>query len=113
MLDVCTLDCNVMSDASTHEPGSECRSCPVCLVLQALQEVRPEVRAHLVAAGRELVLALRAAVASDHERGRPPDAAPDPRPDREGERRRAGVPESSDHVGAHGDSRRLRRIDIQ
>jgi hypothetical protein len=64
-----------MSDASTHEPGSECRSCPVCLVLQALQEVHPEVRTHLVAAGRELVLALRAAVASEDERNRPPGAA--------------------------------------
>jgi hypothetical protein len=103
----------MMSDASTHEPGSECRSCPVCLVLQALQEVRPEVRMHLVAAGRELVLALRAALA--------PDVAP-------GE---AGGWESSDHepanhepatpsggaaqhdVAPDGRHRRLRRIDIQ
>lgn len=101
----------MMSDASTHEPGSECRSCPVCLVLQALQEARPEVRTHLVAAGRELVLALRAALAQD--------MASD-----EGERQGAGgrgssAKEPSDnepshsHVASDGQPRRLRRIDIQ
>jgi len=34
----------------------------VCLVLRAFDDLRPEVRAHLVTAGREVLLALRAAV---------------------------------------------------
>jgi hypothetical protein len=90
-----------MSDASAHEPGSECRSCPVCLVLQALQDVRPDVRAHLAAAGRELALALRAALASDNERGRPSDMASD---------NERGRPSD---MASDNESRRLRRIDIQ
>jgi hypothetical protein len=89
-----------MSDASMHEPGSECRSCPVCLVLQALQEVRPEVRAHLVAAGRELVLALRAALA--------PDMASDVNSGSEPAPPSGGVSDM-----ASDGERRLRRIDIQ
>jgi hypothetical protein len=91
-----------MSDASTHEPGSECRSCPVCLVLQVLQEVRPEVRMHLVAAGRELVLALRAALASDDEPANKPANNGPAQPS-------GGV---SHNVASDGQHRRLRRIDI-
>jgi hypothetical protein len=103
----CTLDCNVMSDASTHEPGSECRSCPVCLVLQALQEVRPEVRTHLIAAGRELVLALRAALAAETT---PEGAGGRGSSDDELTAPSGGV---SNHVTSDGERRRLRRIDIQ
>lgn len=33
-----------MSDASAHEPSGECRSRAVSLLLQALQEIRPDVR---------------------------------------------------------------------
>jgi hypothetical protein len=88
-----------MSDASMHEPGSECRSCPVCLALQALQEVRPEVRMHLVAAGRELVLALRAALAADT----PSNSEPAP----------PSGGASDNHAASNGGHRRLRRIDIQ
>jgi hypothetical protein len=37
----------------------------VCLALRAFDDLRPEVRSHLAAAGRELLLALRAAVDGD------------------------------------------------
>jgi hypothetical protein len=90
-----------MSDASSHEPGGVCRSCPVCIVLQALQEVHPDVRAHLAAAGRELVLALRAAATSYGESGTSSDVAQD------NERERPSG------AASDGDPRRLRRIDIQ
>lgn len=45
--------------------------CPICVVLQALSTSRPEVTRHLVAASRELSLALRAILddhAETHER---------------------------------------------
>lgn len=90
-----------MSDASSHVPGGVCRSCPLCLVLQALQEVHPDVRAHLTAAGRELMLALRAAVVSYDESGTSSDVAQD------------NQPEQRSDVSSDGDPGRLRRIDIQ
>lgn len=40
----------------------ECVLCPVCVFLQALTSTRPEVTEHLLAAGRELTLALKAVV---------------------------------------------------
>lgn len=101
-----------MSDASSHEPGGECRSCPVCLVLQVLQEVRPEVRTHLVAAGRELALALRAAVASDSEGGRPSDVASDSERGRPSDVASDSERRAPSDVAPAGESRRLRRIDI-
>jgi hypothetical protein len=48
-----------------HPPvggGAECLACPVCVLLQAVSSVRPEVVQHLAAAGRELTLALAALV---------------------------------------------------
>jgi hypothetical protein len=39
--------------------GQECTLCPVCALLQAVDSTRPEVLAHLYAAGRELATALR------------------------------------------------------
>lgn len=44
--------------------SSECLLCPICVFLQALTTSRPEITEHLVAAGRELTLALKAAL--DH-----------------------------------------------
>jgi hypothetical protein len=58
----------------------------VCLVIQAVGDARPEVRDHLVAAGRELVLALHAAL-------KPAEPADAPR--------------------QRTDAARLRRIDIR
>jgi hypothetical protein len=43
----------------------ECQLCPVCVVLQAVGTSRPDVTAHLLAAARELALALKA-VAEGH-----------------------------------------------
>lgn len=48
-----------------HEAHPECLMCPICVVLQALASARPEVTRHLVAASRELSLALKA-VLDDH-----------------------------------------------
>lgn len=55
-------------EAHRHSrPGDspECLLCPVCVLLQALTTARPEVTQHLAAAGRELTLALKAAL-DDH-----------------------------------------------
>lgn len=51
--------------------SSECVLCPVCVFLQAVTTTRPEVTEHLLAAGREITLALKAALdghAGAHER---------------------------------------------
>lgn len=40
--------------------GQECVLCPVCVLLQAVNSARPEVMRHLLAAGRELTMALQA-----------------------------------------------------
>ena len=42
--------------------SQECLLCPVCVFLQAMSQARPEVTQHLLAAARELTLALRAVV---------------------------------------------------
>lgn len=42
--------------------SSECVLCPVCALLQAVTATRPEVTEHLLAAGRELTLAVKAAL---------------------------------------------------
>lgn len=58
-------------DHGTPGASPECLLCPVCVLLQALTTSRPEVTHHLVAAGRELTLALKAALddhAQAHER---------------------------------------------
>jgi hypothetical protein len=40
--------------------GSECQICPLCQVIGAFRESRPEVVAHLSAAGLSLAAAVRA-----------------------------------------------------
>lgn len=47
--------------------GPECTLCPVCVLLQAMTTARPEVTTHLIAAGRELTLALKAALEAQAE----------------------------------------------
>lgn len=44
-------------DASTGECPY---ACPVCMGLSLVKQMRPEVTAHLIAAGREFLLAARA-----------------------------------------------------
>jgi hypothetical protein len=41
----------------------ECTVCPVCVVLHALSNAKPEVTMHLAAAARELALAVQALLA--------------------------------------------------
>ena len=50
------------ADDTAHGDHQGCRSCPVCLLLDAVGHARPEVAAHLRAAGHELGLAMRAAL---------------------------------------------------
>jgi hypothetical protein len=45
----------------------ECLLCPVCVLLQAFSTSRPEVTEHLLAAGKELLLALNAVLESQAE----------------------------------------------
>lgn len=47
--------------------GPECTLCPVCVLLQAMTTARPETTTHLLAAGRELTLALKAALEAQAE----------------------------------------------
>jgi hypothetical protein len=53
--------------AHAHGTGGspECQLCPVCVVLQAVGASRPDVTAHLLAAARELAMAVKA-VAEGH-----------------------------------------------
>lgn len=63
-------------DAHRHdgpEGRQECLICPICVVLQALSTSRPEVTRHLVAASRELSLALRAILDDHSETHESPD----------------------------------------
>ena len=39
--------------------SAECRVCPVCRLIAGVRQLRPEVLAHLVAAGEELLAAAR------------------------------------------------------
>lgn len=48
----------------------ECLLCPICVLLQAVTTSHPEVTGHLLTAGRELALALKAVVdqhVEDHD----------------------------------------------
>lgn len=53
------------------KPGAEqCPySCPVCMTLSMVRQMRPEVAQHLVAAGREFFLAAKAFLDSVSETG--------------------------------------------
>jgi len=45
---------------ATHASGQCPYNCPVCLTIEFVKQMRPEVAAHLAAAGRELYLAAKA-----------------------------------------------------
>lgn len=49
-----------MADRAAHEHAEPCRTCPVCAVLRAVDDIDPAVGVHLLAAGQHLVRALRA-----------------------------------------------------
>jgi hypothetical protein len=84
-----------MTNDSAGPPGQalECQTCPLCAGLAALRGARPEAVEHLLKAGAELLLAVRALLDAG-----PPDGQDGPRR----QRRRQG--------GAAGDG--LQRIDI-
>jgi hypothetical protein len=65
------MDSQEHAHTSAVGGSPECLLCPVCVLLQAASTSRPEVTQHLVAAGRELTLALKATLdahAEAHER---------------------------------------------
>lgn len=45
---------------AAHASGQCPHNCPVCMTLEFVKQMRPEVTAHLAAAGRELFLAAKA-----------------------------------------------------
>jgi hypothetical protein len=55
--------------------AAECRACPVCRLVAAVRHLRPEVLAHLVAAGEELLAAARELAASTAPAGPPPSSS--------------------------------------
>lgn len=61
-----------MADSDRAPHGDTCQVCPVCLLLGGGLAARPEVREHLRAAGRELAMALRAALDGAGEGGDAP-----------------------------------------
>ena len=100
----------------TSEPGAPDRPaahgraictvglCPICTFVTALDEVRPELTEHLLLAGREVLLAVRALIDARLEATRdrvdgepqaqPDDPAPPP-PAQKPRRRRGGVSRTS------------------
>ena len=83
-------------DTGAAGQAPECQSCPICAGLAALREARPEAVEHLVKAGAELLLAVRALLDGVAEPARGPAA-----------RRRARPAKAGD---AAGDG--LQRIDV-
>jgi hypothetical protein len=60
-------------EAETGVP--ECQACPICAGLAMLRQARPEATEHLLKAGAELLLAVRALVdAHEPPPGRPAGA---------------------------------------
>jgi hypothetical protein len=60
-----------MSERPTSfTPGQspECMACPVGLAFFALREIRPEVMEHLMKAGMEIILAVKAFIDAAEER---------------------------------------------
>lgn len=58
-------------ERSGHD-GSCPYPCPVCAALSLIRQMRPEVKEHLAAAGRELLLATKAVLESLAEAQAPP-----------------------------------------
>lgn len=56
----------------TASPPCPVAFCPICLTVTALGEVRPELVGHLLAAGREMLRAMRAVIDARLEETEPP-----------------------------------------
>jgi hypothetical protein len=72
-------------DTGTAGQAPECQICPICAGLAALREARPEAVEHLVKAGAELLLAVRALLDGAAEPARGPAARRRARPARAGD----------------------------
>jgi hypothetical protein len=72
-------------DARPADPARECGACPLCAGLAALRQARPEAVEHLVKAGTELLLAVRALLEA------PAGERPAPRPAADARLRRIDV----------------------
>jgi hypothetical protein len=46
--------------ATPHEDGAVCEACPVCIMLRAVRDIRPEAVGHLAEAAHQVSLALKA-----------------------------------------------------
>jgi hypothetical protein len=64
-------------DARPAGPAAECGACPICAGMAALRHHRPEAVEHLLKAGAELLLAVRALLEEPAREARP---APQGRP---------------------------------
>jgi hypothetical protein len=72
-------------DTGAAGQAPECQSCPICAGLAALREARPEAVEHLVKAGAELLLAVRALLDGAAESARGPAPRRRARPARAGD----------------------------
>ena len=72
-------------DTGAAGQAPECQSCPICAGLAALREARPEAVEHLVKAGAELLLAVRALLDGAAEPARGPAPRRRARPARAGD----------------------------
>jgi len=72
-------------DTGTAGQAPECQICPICAGLAALREARPEAVEHLVKAGAELLLAVRALLDGAAEPARGPAPRRRARPARAGD----------------------------
>ncbi|HEV2921874.1 MAG TPA: hypothetical protein VG673_21945 [Actinomycetota bacterium] len=72
-------------DTGTAGQAPECQICPICAGLAALREARPEAVEHLVKAGAELLLAVRALLDGAAEPARGPAPRRRARPARTGD----------------------------
>jgi hypothetical protein len=72
-------------DTGTAGQAPQCQTCPICAGLAALRETRPEAVEHLVKAGAELLLAVRALLDGAAEPARGPARRRRDRPARAGD----------------------------
>jgi hypothetical protein len=61
-----------LTEFTGEHDGPECRICPVCQLLSALRQVRPEAVEHLVRASAEFGAALRDLAAPESQEPQPP-----------------------------------------
>lgn len=66
----------VTREHAEHHDRSTCQYCPICRLIGVVQDVRPEVRQHLLAAAGSLAQAASALVESYA-----PEPKPEPEPD--------------------------------